>query len=115
MVSKASDDLPEPLGPVTTTSRSRGRLTVMFCRLCWRAPRTTSKPVRGAARPGPSAMLCRRFGARQREREVQRGQHPLVLGFALLRGVVGDPVVDAGAQEREPPGRVYGGAPVEQL
>ena len=37
-VSKASEDLPEPLMPVMTTSLSRGMLTSMFCRLFSRAP-----------------------------------------------------------------------------
>src|SRR5690606_7368733 len=40
MVSKASDDLPEPDRPVITTSLSRGISTSMFLRLCSRAPRT---------------------------------------------------------------------------
>src|SRR3974390_3583960 len=39
MVSKASDDLPEPESPVNTTSLSRGMATSMFLRLCSRAPR----------------------------------------------------------------------------
>src|SRR5665647_565101 len=39
MVSKASDDLPEPDRPVNTTSSSRGIETSMFLRLCSRAPR----------------------------------------------------------------------------
>jgi hypothetical protein len=34
--------LPAPERPVTTTSRARGMATVMFYRLCSRAPRTTS-------------------------------------------------------------------------
>src|ERR1051325_6847876 len=38
MVSKASEDLPEPLKPVMTTSLSRGILSVRFLRLCSRAP-----------------------------------------------------------------------------
>ena len=38
MVSKASEDLPEPLNPVMTTSLSRGMLNVRFLRLCSRAP-----------------------------------------------------------------------------
>src|SRR6266508_333463 len=38
MVSKASDDLPEPLKPVITTSLSRGMLSDRFLRLCCRAP-----------------------------------------------------------------------------
>src|SRR5579863_5725844 len=40
MVSKASDDLPEPLGPVITTKRPRGILRSRFLRLCSRAPLT---------------------------------------------------------------------------
>src|ERR1051325_3665140 len=38
MVSKAGDDLPEPLRPVMTTSLSRGMESVRFLRLCSRAP-----------------------------------------------------------------------------
>src|SRR3954447_10632172 len=41
MVSKASDDLPEPDRPVMTTSASRGSSTVTSLRLCSRAPATT--------------------------------------------------------------------------
>src|ERR1041384_6885831 len=41
MVSKASDDLPDPLNPVMTTSLSRGIVTSMFLRLCSRAPLMT--------------------------------------------------------------------------
>src|ERR1044071_1796205 len=40
MVSKASDDLPEPLSTVITVSVLRGISTEMFFKLCWRAPRT---------------------------------------------------------------------------
>src|SRR5579859_2907299 len=40
MVSKASDDLPDPDRPVITTSWSRGRSTSIFLRLWTRAPRT---------------------------------------------------------------------------
>src|SRR5699024_10042820 len=39
MVSKASDDLPEPDRPVTTINRSRGRSRSRFLRLWVRAPR----------------------------------------------------------------------------
>ncbi len=39
MVSKASELLPEPDSPVITTSFSRGSSSVMFLRLCSRAPR----------------------------------------------------------------------------
>src|SRR6266545_4582112 len=39
MVSKASEDLPEPERPVNTTSLSRGISRSTFLRLCSRAPR----------------------------------------------------------------------------
>src|SRR5438046_10508498 len=44
MVSKASDDLPEPLGPVTTVNFPSGRSTSTPLRLFWRAPRTSTQP-----------------------------------------------------------------------
>src|SRR5258708_7320050 len=37
MVSKASEDFPEPLRPVMTVKLFRGISTEMFFRLCWRA------------------------------------------------------------------------------
>ena len=40
IVSKASDDLPEPDTPVTTVIAPRGRSTSMPLRLCSLAPRT---------------------------------------------------------------------------
>src|SRR5437660_11124528 len=40
MVSKASEDLPEPDSPVNTISASRGISRSTFFRLCSRAPRT---------------------------------------------------------------------------
>src|SRR3954466_15833847 len=42
MVSKASDDLPEPDSPVKTMSESRGRSIETSLRLCSRAPRMIS-------------------------------------------------------------------------
>jgi hypothetical protein len=39
-VSNASDDLPDPLTPVMTTSERGGSVTSTFLRLCVRAPRT---------------------------------------------------------------------------
>src|SRR5690348_5924124 len=42
MVSKASDDFPDPDRPVKTTSWSRGSSMLTFLRLCSRAPRTIS-------------------------------------------------------------------------
>src|SRR3954470_9915663 len=40
MVSNDSDDFPEPLNPVITVRVFRGISTLMFFRLCCRAPRT---------------------------------------------------------------------------
>src|ERR1700730_16550799 len=42
MVSNASEDFPDPDNPVMTVSVLRGISTLIFLRLCWRAPRTTS-------------------------------------------------------------------------
>src|SRR2546427_653199 len=48
MVSKAREDLPDPLRPVMTTSLSRGISTSRFLRLCSRAPRMMIEPaIRG--------------------------------------------------------------------
>src|SRR5579872_5373776 len=40
MVSKASEDFPEPLSPVMTVRLFRGISTSILRRLCWRAPCT---------------------------------------------------------------------------
>src|SRR6516165_5509792 len=44
MVSNASDDFPEPLGPVTTVNFPSGRSTSTPLRLFWRAPRISMHP-----------------------------------------------------------------------
>src|SRR3712207_2175025 len=51
MVSKASEDLPDPDRPVMTTSESRGSSTVTSLRLCSRAPETTMEFWRLDIRP----------------------------------------------------------------
>src|SRR5882672_12963312 len=48
MVSKASDDLPEPLTPVTMISFPTGSVRSMFLRLCVRAPRMTRSAASAA-------------------------------------------------------------------
>ncbi len=63
MVSKASDDLPEPDRPVMTTSRSRGMSTSMFFRLCSRAPRTRMNRSGGGWRRGSGASVGEGRGA----------------------------------------------------
>src|ERR1700722_1135355 len=73
MVSKASEDLPEPDRPVNTTSLSRGISTSMFLRLCSRAPRIVIARVAGPAcwrfalrtssiSAFPGALIAPRFG-----------------------------------------------------
>ncbi len=46
MVSKASDDFPDPLTPVMTTNDLGGMVRSTFLRLCVRAPRMTICPRR---------------------------------------------------------------------
>src|SRR3972149_6239500 len=80
MVSKASEDFPDPEMPVSTTNLSRGISTVTFFRLCSRAPRTMIRssgilssapparhpagavppPPAHAAPPGPAAPAAGR-------------------------------------------------------
>src|SRR4051794_38412609 len=66
MVSKASDDLPEPDSPVSTTSRSRGRSRSMFLRLCSRAPRMERYllSMMAPARRTPALQRSQRFVGR---------------------------------------------------
>src|ERR1700722_9564463 len=61
MVSKASEDFPEPERPVNTTSLSRGMVRSTFLRLCSRAPRTTMLRPPNKASTG-SAVLDARTG-----------------------------------------------------
>src|SRR6478672_10981253 len=49
MVSKASEDFPLPLGPVTTVSFPSGRSRSMPLRLFWRAPRISTQPCSAGA------------------------------------------------------------------
>src|SRR5882757_6228739 len=60
MVSKASDDLPDPLTPVTMISVPTGSVRSMFLRLCVRAPRTTMFWASAAPATGISDMLVLR-------------------------------------------------------
>src|SRR3979411_3091629 len=65
MVSKASEDFPEPDSPVNTTSWSRGISRSTFLRLCSRAPRieitrAPSKEARGDAGERRGRLLSKR-------------------------------------------------------
>src|ERR1700752_1094565 len=57
MVSKASEDLPDPLRPVITVRVFLGISTSIFLRLCWRAPRTEILVI--AIRPESTVMSVR--------------------------------------------------------
>src|SRR5262245_49887940 len=60
MVSKASEDLPEPDSPVNTTSLSRGMSRSMFLRLCSRAPRMEIMRASRFSRPADLSALSNR-------------------------------------------------------
>ncbi|CPU65695.1 Uncharacterised protein [Mycobacteroides abscessus] len=56
MVSKASDDLPEPESPVKTMSLSRGRSRSTLRRLCSRAPEMTRRLLTAASYGRPPTL-----------------------------------------------------------
>src|SRR5215471_6157694 len=105
MVSKASDDLPEPESPVITTSWSRGISRSMFLRLCSRAPLTTMRSLAMAThytarlgRRGPSpATPC---GSHDRIRLASGGGAPAPRRPAARTTAYGSPRA-AGPQPRD--------------
>src|SRR2546430_14217037 len=112
MVSKASEDLPEPDSPVMTTSALRGIATETSRRLCSRAPETTicsaeditpfdcreangCSPQKKAATSGVSGE-AERSGAGERDQAAAAGDvdpAAALAGRAELRGAA-----DAGAE-----------------
>src|SRR5215472_14597301 len=66
MVSNASEDLPEPLTPVTTVMALCGTSTVTFFRLWTRAPRTRSMSCSGFE-VFADAVIC--FVAKEKPRQ----------------------------------------------
>src|SRR5215213_1236480 len=82
MVSNARLLLPEPERPVNTMRRSRGRSTLMFLRLCSRAPRTTILPesrggisVRGYRGARAPVGVSRRSGCPYGDSLYQATEH----------------------------------------
>src|ERR687897_347284 len=87
MVSKASDDLPDPDSPVNTISFSRGSSRLTFRRLCSRAPRITSESATaseaiGRAQPA-NGCSHRRTGV---GRKCWSGQVADLLGGGVVVG-----------------------------
>src|SRR5512135_386889 len=98
MVSKASEDLPEPESPVITTRRSRGISRSMFLRLCSRAPLIVSLSA--------MFLLCRAFSraiARpyRPERVLYRRDHARRIRRAQSRDFERGPMIGRGADERQ--------------
>src|SRR6266851_2561288 len=108
MVSKASDDFPDPESPVKTTSLSRGIVRSISFRLCSRAPRMTMSVCCATGffdlptNPRPHATglrlvpLARLRGGRRRQRitifhciAAQRHQPVAQLGRAFELQVAG--------------------------
>ena len=124
MVSKASDDFPEPLNPVMTVKVLRGIETSMFFRLCCRAPCTVMRSSKNpifpwAARGGGGLRACGRIGfvlliwRRRLDQGVQRGRGRPPPSFAVagefLEGSVKGSF-DAGFLSRKSFERVGAGA-----
>src|SRR5438270_13226227 len=76
MVSKANEDLPEPLKPVMTTSLSRGILSVRSLRLCSRAPPILINSLLTTADFGtqPIGKFNRGGGERKGRREISNSK-----------------------------------------
>src|SRR5579863_2095405 len=98
MVSKASEDLPEPDRPVITTRRSRGISRSMFLRLCSRAPlmiiRSAMLASRSLAGLGNS---CAAAGCARGI--LERGDHAAGVRHAAPGDIEAGAVVGRGANE----------------
>src|SRR5256885_1467740 len=94
MVSNASEDLPEPLRPVITTSRSRGISISTFLRLCSRAPFMTILSAMDLRRGAPSTTRCRRP-----RRVIDRRDHAAWIRPVATRDVECGSVVRRGPDE----------------
>src|SRR5215208_4435683 len=84
MVSKAREDLPEPESPVITVKRSRGMSTLMFFRLCWRAPLTLMRSMAIAKISHSSRQIFKQQAdlLAQRRKDAKKARKEK-LGFTL--------------------------------
>src|SRR6266851_6781345 len=85
MVSKASDDFPEPDSPVKTTSLSRGMVRSMSFRLCSRAPLMTISVCCGTLPAG--AIFFSAMDARPHPAGLWLAPHPRLRGGRRRQGV----------------------------
>src|SRR5829696_8069577 len=86
MVSKAREDLPEPERPVITVKRSRGMSTLMFFRLCWRAPLTLMRSMAIAKISHSSRQIFKQQAdllAQRRKTQRKPAKKSLVLPWRL--------------------------------
>src|SRR6478609_5016789 len=91
MVSKASDDLPEPLSPVITVRVLRGISTEMFFKLCWRAPRTVMLLIAMGPyhQSGSDKPDFPQKPKRDRHSEAPEGRHTALLRILTSAGIGG--------------------------
>src|SRR5487761_1382204 len=111
MVSKASDDLPDPLRPVITTRRSRGISMSIFLRLCSRAPLMIMRSI--CAPSAADEASCRATGPRRAGADgargvFYRGHHARAAGHAAARDIEGGAMVGRGAHEGQSEGDIHG-------
>src|SRR5262245_40014120 len=109
MVSKASEDLPEPERPVNTIRRSRGSSRSMFCRLCVRAPRIRMKDMQRGSWAGAAKHYTRRSECGAKRKTLEFGGTCVRRAAALTIGVGGH---GEGLQHELLPG---GGLPIESF
>src|SRR5215469_3847561 len=88
MVSKASDDFPDPLNPVMTVKVFRGISTSIFFRLCCRAPctvmRSSKQPFSHSVGAAPHAFMSQDSLERLRISRLRcTGLLPLKVGEAI--------------------------------
>src|SRR3990170_2396102 len=111
MVSKASDDLPEPESPVITTSRSRGISRSIFLRLCSRAPLMI---IRSAIR----LVLCAAPWPATRNRPpgvFDRRDHAFRARLADAGDIVSGAMIGRGTNHRQSQCNIHGAVEFEGL
>src|SRR5260370_36442404 len=99
MVSKAREDLPDPERPVMTVRVLRGISTLIFLRLCWRAPRTTS-----FVRPMIPKRSLHRSLACDRQALAPSGYTEASITLHDSRGALAGSTRRRGAEQNKPPG-----------